>query len=54
MYFMVWLANGRSGGALGDSKHRFTAVHPSIAKKHDLREPSPLEKVLRNEADEVS
>ena len=28
-------------------------AHPSVAQKRDLREPSPLEKVPRNEADEV-
>ena len=31
-----------------------TAAHPSIAKKLGLQKPSPLEKVPRNEADEVS
>ena len=30
-----------------------TAAHPSIAQKRDLQEPSPMEKVPRNEADEV-
>ena len=30
-----------------------TAAHPSVTQKRDLREPSPMEKVPRDEADEV-
>ena len=30
-----------------------TAAHSSIAQKRDLQKPSPMEKVPRNEADEV-